>query len=156
MSYVTKWVKCLSHVWFCDPMDCSLPGSSVHGIFQARVLEWVAISFSRRSSPPRDWTWVSHVVGRHFTVWATREVSYVTKTKQCRKKNGLFFSPPWKPWIPSSLRAPDSLSTYLRINSLTTTKSGLFQGCKDSSIYANQSMRNTILTNRKIKNIWSS
>ena len=36
----------------CDPMDCSLPGSSVHGIFQARVLEWVAISFSRRSSNP--------------------------------------------------------------------------------------------------------
>ena len=44
----------------CDPMDCSLPGSSVHGIFQARRLEWVAISFSRRSSRPRDWTRVSH------------------------------------------------------------------------------------------------
>ena len=43
----------------CDPMDCNLPGSSVHGIFQARVLEWVAISFSRGSSRPRDWTWVS-------------------------------------------------------------------------------------------------
>ena len=38
----------------CDPMDCSLPGSSIHGIFQARVLEWVAVSFSRRSSQPRD------------------------------------------------------------------------------------------------------
>ena len=37
-----------------NPMDCSLPGSSVHGIFQARILEWVAISFSRRSSQPRD------------------------------------------------------------------------------------------------------
>ena len=42
-----------------DPMDCSLPGSSVHGIFQARVLEWVAIAFSRGSSRPRDWTQVS-------------------------------------------------------------------------------------------------
>ena len=52
----------------CDPMDCSLPGSSVYGIFQARVLEWVAISFSRGSSLPRDRTWVSHVVGRRFTV----------------------------------------------------------------------------------------
>ena len=41
---------------FCDPVDCSLPGSSIHGIFQARILEWVAISFSRRSSWPRDWT----------------------------------------------------------------------------------------------------
>ena len=57
----------------CDPMDCSLPGSSSHGIFQARVLEWVANSFSRGSSQPRDRTLVSRIVGRHFTVWATRE-----------------------------------------------------------------------------------
>ena len=57
----------------CDPMDCSLPGSSVHGIFQARVLEWAAISFSKESSRPRDWTWVSRIAGRHFTIWATRE-----------------------------------------------------------------------------------
>ena len=55
----------------CDPMDCSLPGSSTHGIFQARILEWGAISFSRRSSQPRDWTWISCIVGRCFTVWAT-------------------------------------------------------------------------------------
>ena len=54
-------------------MDCSLPGPSVHGIFQARVLEWVTIPFSRGSSWPRDLTWVSHIAGRHFTVWATRE-----------------------------------------------------------------------------------
>ena len=58
----------------CDPMDYSLPGSSIHRIFQARILEWVAISFSRRSSQPRDWTQVSHIVSRCFTVWATREV----------------------------------------------------------------------------------
>ena len=57
----------------CNPMDCSLPGSSVHGLFQARVLESVAISFSRGSSQPRDWTWVSHIAGRRFTIWATRE-----------------------------------------------------------------------------------
>ena len=57
-----------------DPMDCSLPGSFIHGIFQARILEWVAISFSRRSSQPRDWTWISHIIGRRFTVWATRDV----------------------------------------------------------------------------------
>ena len=55
-------------------MDCSLPGSSIHGIFQARILEWVTTSFSRRSSWPRVWTWVSHIVGRCFTIWATREV----------------------------------------------------------------------------------
>ena len=49
-----------------DPTDCSLPGFSVHRILQARVLEWVAVSFSSRSSWPRDWTRVSHIVGRHF------------------------------------------------------------------------------------------
>ena len=58
----------------CDPMDCSLPGSSIHGIFQARVLEWVAISFSRGSSWPRDRIRASRIAGRRFTVWATREV----------------------------------------------------------------------------------
>ena len=54
----------------CDPIACSLPGSSTHEIFQARILEWVAISFSRGSSQPRDRT---HTAGRLFTVWATRE-----------------------------------------------------------------------------------
>ena len=52
----------------CDPMDCSPPGSSVYGIFQARVLEWVAISFSRGSSQPRDRTQVPCTAGRRFTV----------------------------------------------------------------------------------------
>ena len=52
----------------CDPMDYSLPGSSVHGIFQAIVLEWIAISFSKESSQPRDWTQISHIVDRRFTV----------------------------------------------------------------------------------------
>ena len=58
----------------CDPIDCSPSGSSVHGIFQARILEWVAMPSSRRSSHPRDWTQVSHNVGRCLTVWASREV----------------------------------------------------------------------------------
>ena len=48
------------------------PGSSVHGILQARILEWAAISFSRRSSHPRDQTWVSGIAGRFFTLSATR------------------------------------------------------------------------------------
>ena len=54
-------------------MDCSPLGSSVHGISQARILEWVAISFSRRSSQPRDQVQVSHNAGRCFTIWAARE-----------------------------------------------------------------------------------
>ena len=55
----------------CSPTDCSSPGSSVHGILQAGTLEWVAVPFSRGSSPPKDWTQVSRTAGRFFTVWAT-------------------------------------------------------------------------------------
>ena len=68
----------------CNPMDCSLSGSSIHGIFQARIPEWVAISFSRGSSWPRDWIRVSLIAGRCFTLWATREAS--PKNKVGRKK----------------------------------------------------------------------
>ena len=57
--------SCLT-IW--DPMDCSLTVSSVHGISQARLLEWVAISFSRESSPPRDHTWISCIVCGFFTI----------------------------------------------------------------------------------------
>ena len=52
----------------CDLVDCSLPGSSIQGILQARILEWVAISFSRGSSQPRDQTQVSCIAGRRFTL----------------------------------------------------------------------------------------
>ena len=73
-----KWSEVTqSRPTHCDSMDCSLPDSSVHGIFQARILEWVAISFSRRSSRHRDWTQVSRIICRCFTVWATREVNSV-------------------------------------------------------------------------------
>ena len=51
----------------CDPKDCSPPGSSVHGIVQARILEWFAIPFSRGSSWPRDQTWVFYNAGRFLT-----------------------------------------------------------------------------------------
>ena len=64
-------------------MDCSLPGSSVRGISQARILEWVAIPFSRGSSWPRDWTQVSGIAGGFFAIWATKEspplTPYLTK-----------------------------------------------------------------------------
>ena len=56
----------------CDPMDCSPPGSCVHGILQARILEWIVISFSRGSSQLRDRTWVFSIAGRFLTIWATR------------------------------------------------------------------------------------
>ena len=63
-----KKVKLLCRNWLCDPIDWSLLGSSVHGIFQARVLEWVTIYFSRGSSRSRDRTQVSHIAGRCFTI----------------------------------------------------------------------------------------
>ena len=77
-------VKSLSCVQlFATPwtVDYHTPGI-FHGIFQARVLEWVAISCSRGSSRPRDRTWVSCIVGRCFTIWATREVSAVATFNQ--------------------------------------------------------------------------
>ena len=82
---VTKsWIRLESEVTqsfptLCDCMDYSLPGFSVLGIFRARILEWVAISFSRGSSRPRDRTRVSHIAGRCFTLWATRETLAIEK-----------------------------------------------------------------------------
>ena len=73
-SEVTQ--SCLT---LCNTMDCSLPGSSVRGIFQTRVLKWVAISFSRGSSQPRDQTQVSCIAGRSFTIWATREAIHALR-----------------------------------------------------------------------------
>ena len=61
-------VKLLNHIGLLEPVDCSLPGSSVHGILQARILEWVAISFSRGSSQPWDRNRVSRIAGRCFTL----------------------------------------------------------------------------------------
>ena len=95
--FPTKWwriglhkseVKSLSRVWlFATP--CSSQGFSVHGIFQARVLEWVAISFSRGSSWPRDRIRVSRIAGRHFTIWATREAyKEVSIWEEAAKKDG--------------------------------------------------------------------
>ena len=68
MCLVTQ--SCLT---FSNPMDCSPPGSSVHGISQARIQEWVDFSSSRRFSQPRDRTQVSRIAGRFSTSWAARE-----------------------------------------------------------------------------------
>ena len=87
----------LSYPTLCDSMDCSCPGSSVHGILQAEVLEWVAIPFSRGSSHPRAQTQVSCIVGRFFTFWITKEALFVIyrallKFFQYYKFYGLLFS----------------------------------------------------------------
>ena len=64
-----------SQTWLSNwtELDCSPPGSSDHGILQARILEWIAINFSRGSSRPRDWAQVSYIVAQFFSIWPTRE-----------------------------------------------------------------------------------
>ena len=96
MCVKEKKVKSLSPTLW-DPMDCSLPGLSIHGILQARILEWVAISFSKRSSQPRDWTRVSRIVGIHFTIWANSNWEEENKCKRCwgeTKRAGNEINPP--------------------------------------------------------------
>ena len=103
---VKKWCEVTqSCPTLCDPMDCSLPGFFIHWIFQARVLEWIATSFSRGSSWPRDWTGVSRVTGRFLNVWAPRK----STACHCRR---LGFSPwirkvPWRSaWQPIAALFP--------------------------------------------------
>ena len=88
------WCKCSkllqSCPTLCDTADCSPPSSSVHGILQARILEWVAISFSRGSSSPRDQTWVSCIAGRVLIIfWATRDYSTEVQNGEGMKMQGL-------------------------------------------------------------------
>ena len=91
ISRVYDWneVRLLSRVWLCNSINYRVPGSSIRGIFQARVLEWVAIAFSRGSSWPRDQTQVSCIAGRCFTLWVTREAFWLKTTT---KKNLKFHS----------------------------------------------------------------
>ena len=99
---------------FCDPMDYNLPGSLVHGILRARILEWVAISFSRGSSRQRDRTWAFHIASRFFIFWATREaqashnlqkwyVCVCQTLKSCRLRKG------WRIKSCSDKRRPHAL-----------------------------------------------
>ena len=120
----------LSHLWlFCSPMDCSPPGSSDHGISQARILEQVAISFSRGSSQPKDQTWFSSIPSIDRWVlycWATREaqnnkIKYILNTtkrlprwlssKESACKCRFY---PWVRKIPwKRKRQPDSVNLFL-------------------------------------------
>ena len=86
----------------CDSMDCGPLGSSVPGIFQARILEWGAISYSRGSSPPRDWTQVSCIAGGWFTIWATRKRIRLPDAGWIPEL-GRF---PWKKWHPTPVFLP--------------------------------------------------
>ena len=127
----------------CDPMDYnSLPTSSVHGILQARILEWVAIFFSRGSSWPKDWTWVSCISGGFFTLWATRKAppwsAFSLKLSQTPKRSmkspliapftGSPVFPPFKQnlcTIPTTANMRTSLVVqWLRVHSSIAGNSG--------------------------------
>ena len=90
----------------CDPMDYSLPGSSVHGILQTTTVEWVAIPFSRESSWPRDQAQVSCIAGSFFAVWASRVPSFTHNYKwihthihtESKKQKTLFIFTPIDQW----------------------------------------------------------
>ena len=83
-SEVTQ--SCLT---LCNPMDCSPPGSSIHGIFQARILEWIAILFSRASFQPRDRTQVLHITGRLYTLWARESIIKLLTNSEKSKCKGV-------------------------------------------------------------------
>ena len=83
-SVIKKVLVTQSCLTLCDPVDSSLAGSSVHGIFQAKILQWVAIPFSWGSSQLRDQTWIPHIASRFFTIWATRKPN---KIKHYSKKS---------------------------------------------------------------------
>ena len=84
----------------CDPMDCSPPGSSVHGIFQARILKWVVISFSRRSSQPRDQTRISYIGWQILSPWATWEPTFRLLTFSATGKAAFCFASPCSVIVP--------------------------------------------------------
>ena len=98
-TIVVGYVRTQSCLNICNPMDCSLPGASVHGIFQARILEWVAISYPRGSSWSRDWTQVSYIscIARqilyHCTTWK------ILKKKKKKKKSVFFCLNIYKVWM---------------------------------------------------------
>ena len=98
-------LSCFSHscLTLCDAMDCSLPGSSIHGILQVRILEWIAISSSRGSSRPRDWSFISYIYlhwqvgslplaspGKNITIYECTKLTYFhVKCKQYYISNTL-------------------------------------------------------------------
>ena len=98
---------------FFDPMDGSPPGSPVHGILQARILQCVVIPFSRGSFQPRDQTWVSCIIGRFFTISATREAHiFVSKAET------VTFVPPWHLQNLEALKYPFHGNIIICINSV--------------------------------------
>ena len=107
----------LSRVWLCDPMDSSLPDFSVHGLLQARILEWIAMSFSRGSFQSRDQTQVSLIAGEFFTVWVTKETpEYWSGFSSVQLLSRVWLCNPMNcsmPGLPVHQQLPESTQTYV-------------------------------------------
>ena len=108
---------CVNHSVMSDSLRlgglCSLPGSSVQGILQVRILEWVAIPFSRGSSWPRDWTRVSCIAGGFFTVWATRKLYFPLPISKSSPSSRTHIEPP-SSWSPPDTSFPVDPSLHPR------------------------------------------
>ena len=115
----------------CDPMDCSLPASSVHGISQARILKLVAISFSRGSSQPRDWTHVSCIdrwVLYHWTTWETKgEYCYIRKIlgESVVDYEIYLFTILWKMQVKTGISSQSLLTARLDFSWCNSAESGV-------------------------------
>ena len=119
-TYEGESVSCSVVSGSLQPMDCSTPGSSVCGILQARILEQVAISFSRESSQARNQIWVSYFAGRFFTDWAIREVCRAPSINHILPLSSFFLL---------KLRKGNSLVVlWLRLRASTTVGLGLILG----------------------------
>ena len=129
------WIYCYCLVaqlclTLCDPMNYSLPGSSIHGISQARILEWLGNSFSRGSSWHRDWTCISCVFcfGRWILhQWATRELFSPNTSSLVKPKKGLFIFP-WI-WYYSIVYLVEKKGKNKRDRGRYSRESGLFWFC---------------------------
>ena len=114
----------VAQLWLCAPKDFSPPGSSVHGILQPRILEWVAMPFSSGSSRLRNGIWVSCIAGRFFTIWVTKEAHEMRQTSI-------------NSW---NLMNPKKVVVYPSVNSLRTGKIiWLFGGSSVPSVHHVQS-----------------
>ena len=113
----------------CNPVDCSPPCSSVHGIFQARVLEWVAISFSGGSSLPRDWTQVSHIVSK--TLYRLSHQGSPNVRKASIKELSLTYQKNGPQCAWSSFTAVETLGIFHSLSSLHSWSGWFAKTCQE-------------------------
>ena len=129
----------------CDPMNCTLPGSSVHGVLQARILEWVVIPFSRGSYQSRDGTWVSHIASRFFTIWTTREPQKCKMYHQLIEKYWLISKN--ARWVLKRLKSMSKICSWIQLTPSTVEiNTYYYEFAKYSKMLQNVSLEKGHLT----------